>query len=89
MARLDEAVGKMPNGFHTVVGERGLKLSGGEKQRVAIARCAWVVSLHQPVLLVFTIVKSMTCLLKAHALSYQPAESLVAWMSPIAVAGHS
>ena len=44
MARLDEAVGKMPNGFHTVVGERGLKLSGGEKQRVAIARCAWIVS---------------------------------------------
>lgn len=29
---------KMPHGFNTVVGERGLKLSGGEKQRVAIAR---------------------------------------------------
>jgi ABC-type multidrug transport system fused ATPase/permease subunit len=38
MARLDEAIGRMPDGYDTQVGERGLKLSGGEKQRVAIAR---------------------------------------------------
>ncbi|CAJ0944564.1 unnamed protein product, partial [Mesorhabditis belari] len=38
MADLHESVTRMPNGYDTIVGERGLKLSGGEKQRVAIAR---------------------------------------------------
>jgi ATP-binding cassette subfamily B protein len=31
-------VERLPDGYRTMVGERGLKLSGGEKQRVAIAR---------------------------------------------------
>jgi ATP-binding cassette subfamily B (MDR/TAP) protein 7 len=39
LCRLDEFISRLPNGLQTVVGERGLKLSGGEKQRVAIARC--------------------------------------------------
>lgn len=47
MARLDKAVEPMPLGFDTMVGERGLKLSGGEKQRVAIAR-AFLRSAHLP-----------------------------------------
>jgi ATP-binding cassette subfamily B protein len=38
MAHLDAFVAALPDGYDTVVGERGLKLSGGEKQRVAIAR---------------------------------------------------
>jgi ATP-binding cassette subfamily B protein len=37
-AQLDGFVARQPDGFETMVGERGLKLSGGEKQRVAIAR---------------------------------------------------
>lgn len=38
MAEIHEAVLRMPKGYSTQVGERGLKLSGGEKQRIAIAR---------------------------------------------------
>lgn len=37
-AQLSHLITEMPKGFETLVGERGLKLSGGEKQRVAIAR---------------------------------------------------
>ncbi len=38
VAQIDEFVETLPQGYKTMVGERGLKLSGGEKQRVAIAR---------------------------------------------------
>jgi len=49
LAQLSETISKMPNGYQTVVGERGLKISGGEKQRVAIARAI----LKNPSVLVF------------------------------------
>lgn len=38
-AQLESLVSRLPEGLNTKVGERGLKLSGGEKQRVSIARC--------------------------------------------------
>ncbi|HAN26454.1 MAG TPA: metal ABC transporter permease [Haliea salexigens] len=49
MAHLDVFIAQLPDGWETRVGERGLKLSGGEKQRVSIARTI----LKRPPILVF------------------------------------
>ena len=38
LAQIDTFIQSLPQGYKSMVGERGLKLSGGEKQRVAIAR---------------------------------------------------
>jgi ATP-binding cassette subfamily B protein len=38
LAQIHDFIQSLPDGYRSLVGERGLKLSGGEKQRVAIAR---------------------------------------------------
>jgi ABC-type transport system involved in Fe-S cluster assembly fused permease/ATPase subunit len=49
LARIHDFIMASPDGYQTMVGERGLKLSGGEKQRVAIARTI----LKRPRILIF------------------------------------
>jgi ATP-binding cassette subfamily B protein len=48
-AQIHDFIESLPDGYGTIVGERGLKLSGGEKQRVAIARTL----LKDPALMIF------------------------------------
>jgi ATP-binding cassette subfamily B protein len=49
IAHIADFIEQLPDGYQTVVGERGLKLSGGEKQRVAIARAM----LKRPQIMIF------------------------------------
>lgn len=84
-AAIHDQILQFPNGYDTMVGERGLKLSGGEKQRVALARAflkqPTVALLDEPTSALdtateksvlqglFGLAEGRTCLVVAHRLS--------------------
>ncbi|MDE1998991.1 MAG: ATP-binding cassette domain-containing protein, partial [Burkholderiales bacterium] len=81
-ARIHDFIVSTPKGYDTMVGERGLKLSGGEKQRVAIARTL----LKNPPILVFD--EATSALDSANERAIQAELSAVAQGKTVLVIAH-
>lgn len=64
-AHIHESINRFPDGYQTMVGERGMMISGGEKQRLAVARLI----LKDPPLLFFDEAVSPTLILRNHILT--------------------
>jgi ATP-binding cassette subfamily B protein len=81
VAQIHDVIAALPLGYQTVVGERGYKLSGGEKQRVAIAR----VVLRNPILLILDEATSSLDS-RSEALIQQALEPLLAGRTSLVIA---
>ncbi len=80
-AHCEEFIKKCPNGYSTLVGERGTKLSGGEKQRIAIARA---MLLKAPILILDEATSALDSLTEQYI--QDSLEALMAGSTTIAIA---
>jgi len=81
LAQIHDVIAALPKGYDTVVGERGYKMSGGEKQRLALAR----VILRDPVLLILDEATSSLDS-RSEALIQQALETLLAGRTSLVIA---
>ena len=80
-ALVDEFVSRLPDGYDTVIGERGARLSGGERQRISIARALLK---NAPILILDEATSSLDA--ESEALVQQALENLIEGRTTIVIA---